>query len=316
MKPTNLQLIEQFLTYIIGVKRYSPLTARNYRHDLEVFLRWGEETSGGDFELLQVRGEDLRRWMMTLADSGTLKSVSINRTLSSIRSFYRYLRREGIIEHNPFVSVNSMRTSRRLPKYVVEEQMVRVVERVLSDVESEDFITARNALIVLMLYAAGLRLAELVAVDMEDFEANFSYLKIRGKGDKERVVPIVRRLGSALRQYKKYFLDEKICISQQNPLFLSKRGERISRSDVQRSVARLLRECGVEGKISPHVLRHTFATHLLNEGADLREIQELLGHSSLRATQVYTHSNIAQLSRIYSKAHPRAEQEVPDEVKK
>ncbi len=316
MKPTNLQLIEQFLTYIIGVKRYSPLTARNYRHDLEVFLRWGEETSGGDFELLQVRGEDLRRWMMTLADSGTLKSVSINRTLSSIRSFYRYLRREGIIEHNPFVSVNSMRTSRRLPKYVVEEQMARVVERVLSDIESEDFITARNALIVLMLYAAGLRLAELVAVDMEDFEANFSYLKIRGKGDKERVVPIVRRLGSALRQYKKYFLDEKICISQQNPLFLSKRGERISRSDVQRSVARLLRECGVEGKISPHVLRHTFATHLLNEGADLREIQELLGHSSLRATQVYTHSNIAQLSHIYSKAHPRAEQEVPDEVKK
>lgn len=316
MKPTNLQLIEQFLTYIIGVKRYSPLTARNYRHDLEVFLRWGEETSGGDFELLQVRGEDLRRWMMTLADSGTLKSVSINRTLSSIRSFYRYLRREGIIEHNPFVSVNSMRTSRRLPKYVVEEQMARIVGRVLSDVESEDFITARNALIVLMLYAAGLRLAELVAVDMEDFEANFSYLKIRGKGDKERVVPIVRRLGSALRQYKKYFLDEKICISQQNPLFLSKRGERISRSDVQRSVARLLRECGVEGKISPHVLRHTFATHLLNEGADLREIQELLGHSSLRATQVYTHSNIAQLSHIYSKAHPRAEQEVPDEVKK
>lgn len=316
MKPTNLQLIEQFLTYIIGVKRYSPLTARNYRHDLEVFLRWGEETSGGDFELLQVRGEDLRRWMMTLADSGTLKSVSINRTLSSIRSFYRYLRREGIIEHNPFVSVNSMRTSRRLPKYVVEEQMARVVERVLSDIESEDFITARNALIVLMLYAAGLRLAELVAVDMEDFEANFSYLKIRGKGDKERVVPIVRRLGSALRQYKKHFLDEKICISQQNPLFLSKRGERISRSDVQRSVARLLRECGVEGKISPHVLRHTFATHLLNEGADLREIQELLGHSSLRATQVYTHSNIAQLSHIYSKAHPRAEQEVPDEVKK
>ena len=204
-----------------------------------------------------------------------------------------------------------MRPSRRLPKYVAEEQMVHVVERVLQDAESEDYIEARNALVVLLFYASGLRLAELVGLNVGDFASDFSMLKVRGKGDKERVVPIVKRLREIIIRYISRFLADKIWNSPQKPLFLSKRGERISRSDVQRTVARLLRECGVEGKSSPHVLRHTFATHLLNEGADLREIQELLGHSSLRATQVYTHNNTAQLRRIYSAAHPRsAEEEV------
>jgi integrase/recombinase XerC len=130
-------------------------------------------------------------------------------------------------------------------------------------------------------------------------------LRVRGKGDKERVVPIVEALRGEIKAYIDKFLSPKICKKAENALFLSKRGVRISRIDVQRSVARLLRECGVQGKVSPHVLRHTFATHLLNDGADLREIQELLGHSSLRATQVYTHNNIAQLQRAYLGAHPR-----------
>ena len=307
MKTNNLQLVEQFLSYIASVKRYSPLTVSNYAHDLEEFLRWGEESSAEEFDLLELKGEDLRQWIMVLTDECKLKNSSINRRLSALRSLYRYLRHEGVIQNNPFAVVNSMRTSRRLPKYVAEEQMVRVVERTLSDLESDDYIEARNALIVLMLYTLGLRLAELVAIDWGDFEAGYTLLRVRGKGDKERVLPIVRRLSNAIKAHKERFFDQKIWKSQQKPLFLSKRDERISRSDVQRSVARLLRECQVEGKISPHVLRHTFATHLLNEGADLREIQELMGHSSLKATQVYTHSNISQLSRIYSEAHPRAD---------
>lgn len=313
MTLNNRELIDRFISYILSVKRYSPLTARNYRHDLEEFLSWGEESSGGDFEMLEVKSEDLRRWMMKLSDDGKMKSASINRTLSSLRSFYRYLRHEQIIMHNPFVGVSTMRTSRRLPKYVAEEPMARVVECVLQDVESEDYITSRNALIILMLYAAGLRLAELVGLDVGDFSSDFRMLKVRGKGDKERVVPVVSRLGDVLRQYNSRFLASKIWNSHEKPLFLSKRGERISRSDVQRSVARLLRECGVEGKTSPHVLRHTFATHLLNGGADLREIQELLGHSSLRATQVYTHNNIAQLRSVYHRAHPHSQGEAGQE---
>ena len=308
MKTNNLQLVEQFLCYVTSVKRYSPLTVESYRHDLEAFLRWGEESSGEEFDLLELKGEDLRQWIMVLTDENDLKNSSINRRLSAVRSLYRYLRHEGIIQSNPFAVVGSMRTARRLPKYVAEEQMTRVVERVLSDLDSDDYIEARNALIVLMLYSAGLRLAELVAINWNDFEAGYTLLKVRGKGDKERILPIVRRLRDGIKAYKDRFFEQKIWKSQQKPLFLSKRDERISRSDVQRSVARLLRECEVEGKISPHVLRHTFATHLLNEGADLREIQELMGHSSLKATQVYTHSNIAQLSRIYSEAHPRADE--------
>jgi integrase/recombinase XerC len=157
-----------------------------------------------------------------------------------------------------------------------------------------------------MLYACGLRLAEVVAIDRNHFSDGLDSLRVRGKGDKERIIPITRRLREEIRRFTDKFLSGNICKSQEKALFLSKQGERISRSDVQRSVARLLRECGVEGKCSPHVLRHTFATHLLNDGADLREIQELMGHSSLRATQVYTHSNIAQLRNIYDVAHPRS----------
>ena len=151
-----------------------------------------------------------------------------------------------------------------------------------------------------------LRLAELVAIDIDHFSDDYRSLRVKGKGDKERQLPIVERLRVEIIRYVERFSAEKICINQEKALFLSKQGGRILRGEVQRSVARLLRECGVQGKRSPHVLRHTFATHLLNDGADLREIQELLGHSSLRATQIYTHSNIAQLQRIYEVAHPRS----------
>ena len=306
---TNREIIDRFLDYLLSERRYSALTVRNYRHDVEQFLAWGESTTAeGDFELLEVRSADVREWIMHLADSGTMNSASINRAVASLRSMYKYLRRKGIIERDIFTAVTAMRTARRLPKFVAEDDLRVVVERVRGDLRSEDWVTCRNALIVLMLYACGLRLAELVAVDVQHFDDGYSALCVRGKGDKERRVPIVEALRREIIVYVERFSAEKICINPEKALFLSKRGGRISRSDVQRSVARLLRECGVQGKVSPHVMRHTFATHLLNEGADLREIQELLGHSSLRATQVYTHNNIAQLQQVYAVAHPRQTQ--------
>lgn len=306
---TNREIIDRFLDYLLSERRYSALTVRNYRHDVEQFLAWGESTtSEGDFELLEVRSADVREWIMHLADGGTMNSASINRAVASLRSMYKYLRRKGIIERDIFAAVTAMRTARRLPKFVAEDDLRVVVERVRGDLRIEDWITCRNALIVLMLYACGLRLAELVAVDVQHFDDGYSALRVRGKGDKERRVPIVEALRREIIVYVERFSAEKICINPEKALFLSKRGGRISRSDVQRSVARLLRECGVQGKVSPHVMRHTFATHLLNDGADLREIQELLGHSSLRATQVYTHNNIAQLQQVYAVAHPRQTQ--------
>lgn len=310
---TNRQIIDRFIDHISAERRYSPLTVRNYRRDVGEFLAWGEAASG-DFSLLEVRAEDLRAWIMHLSDARSprrssrprLSNASINRTVASVRSMYNFLRREGLIERDLFAAIQSLRIGSRLPKFVPEGDMVRVVERIECDLRSEEWIKRRNALIVLMLYACGLRLAELVGVRIQDFEEDYATLRIRGKGDKERLLPIVERLRREIKRYvEEQFLSQNICILSQNTLFLSKRGTPISRSDVQRSVARLLRECGVEGKVSPHVLRHTFATHLLGEGADLRVIQELLGHSSLRATQVYTHNNIAQLQRAYLGAHPR-----------
>ncbi len=303
---TNHEVLERFIDYLQTERRYSALTVRNYRHDVEQFIAWGESaTSEGDFDLLEVRGADVREWMMFLSDKGTLGEASINRAVASIRSMYKYLRRTGVIERDIFAAVSTLRTAQRLPKYVEEGRMVEVVERLRADLRSDDWVFCRNALIILMLYACGLRLAELIAIDLQHFEDDYLSLRVRGKGDKERMVPIVEALRREIKLYVERFSDPKICINRENALFLSKRGGRISRSDVQRSVARLLRECGVQGKVSPHVLRHTFATHLLNEGADLREIQELMGHSSLRATQVYTHNNIAQLQRAYLGAHPR-----------
>ena len=303
----NHSLIDRFITYITAERRYSPLTARNYLYDLTTFEEWGRRACGKDFSLREVTAADVGTWVMHLSDSGRLKSSSINRAVATLRSFYRYLRRKDIIHHDIFASVqSSLPTSRRLPTFVPEGNMVNVVNVVLQRLDDGTWIEKRDALIVLILYTCGLRLAELCGVNLSDFENDYTSLRVRGKGDKVRIVPLVERVSREVKRYLMQNFDENICVSGENALFLSKRGGRISRSDIQRSVARLLRECGVQGKCSPHVLRHTFATHLLNDGADLREIQELMGHSSLSATQVYTHNNIAQLQRIYAMAHPRS----------
>lgn len=309
---TNQDVITLFVDYLQSERRYSPLTVRNYRHDAESFLQWGLSTShAGDFSLLDVRSEDLREWIIFHSDERDQRghrirsAASVNRAVASLRTMYKFLRVKGYIDRDLFASVRLPRTSRRLPAYVPESRMSDVVGRVFEDLESADEHVARNALLVLVTYSCGLRLAEVIGIDVEDFEDDFRSLRVLGKGDKERIVPIHSRVGVEIKRYVDRFLQDKICKKAKNALFLSKRGERISRSDVQRSVARLLRESGVQGKTSPHVLRHTFATHLLNGGADMREIQELMGHTSLRATQVYTHNDIARLQRAYIDAHPR-----------
>ena len=313
----NGEVIALFCNYITAEKRFSPLTVRNYMRDVEEFVAWGVESGGEEFSLVTVRSEDIRAYIMHLSDEKRLKggkpttkprlsAASINRAVSSLRSLYKYLRREGVAQKDIFASVSALRTKQRLPKYVSEEGMVRVVEYVLQSLESEEYIVRRDAMMVLMFYTCGLRLAELIAIDSDHFGDDYRTLRVRGKGDKERQIPIVERLRKEIKRHIEQNFAQNICRNQEKALFLSKQGERISRIEVQRSVARLLQECGVQGKRSPHVLRHTFATHLLNEGADLREIQELMGHSSLSATQVYTHSNISQLQRIYDVAHPRS----------
>jgi integrase/recombinase XerC len=304
---SNAEIMERFLSHITSERRYSLLTVRNYRHDIEEFVRWGEGNSAdGEFSLLKAQAEDMREWIMYLSDERRMKASSVNRSVASLRSLYRYLRRMEIVDRDIFALIPSLRTPYRLPKFVPEGDMIGVVDHILNLLHEGEWRQRRDAMMVLLLYSCGIRLAELAGINDEDFENNFTTLRVRGKGDKERLVPLTNRVQREVEHFVNQKFPPDICKNQEKALFLSKQAERISRSDVQRSVARLLRECGVEGKCSPHVLRHTFATHLLNDGADMREIQELMGHASLSSTQVYTHNNIAQLQRAYFAAHPRS----------
>ena len=295
-------MLQDFIRYLEAERRYSPLTVRNYRHDVEQFLAW-LGVDDAHFDPQRITAEDIREWILHRTEQGHLSAASMNREVSSLRALFRWLHRTGVIVRDVAQSIPSLRTSRRLPAFVPESRMSGIV----SDCEcsSEDFTTERNSLIVLMLYACGLRLAELVAIDRSDFSEDLTALRIRGKGDKERLVPILEFVREKILHYTGLIERQNICNSSEKALFLTHKGKRISRSAVYRAVQEELGRGGVQGKKSPHVLRHTFATHLLNGGADMREIQELLGHASLQATQVYTHNCIAKLREVYAKAHPR-----------
>lgn len=298
-------MLEQFFTYIASERRYSPHTTANYRRDINGLLAFLNVVPD-EFDPLLVTSDDLRAWIISMSDKG-LSASTVNRRISSVRSLFRWLRKKGLASHDPFLKVNFLRTPAPLPVYIPESKMSRIAESLLDDAFTADnFPEQRNALIILMFYCCGIRLAELVAVNKDDFSDGFSQLKVTGKGDKQRIVPIVAPLRGKIASHIKLAEDENICKSGEKALFLTEKGKRISREEVYRIVHTRLAAMGVQGKRSPHVLRHTFATHLLNAGADMREIQELLGHSSLKATQVYTHNSIAKLKEVYNCAHPRA----------
>ena len=203
------------------------------------------------------------------------------------------------------IPLRKSRRSRRLPCSRRLYRMAALVGELSAEMEeATDFRSMRDALVVLFLYATGIRLAELIAIDRTDFGPEFRELHVTGKGDRERMVPVVPELRRRF-EYMAAIKRDDICKSGEKALFLTEQGRRISRTEVYRIVRGELTALGVQGKRSPHVLRHTFATHLMNGGADLREIQELLGHGSLNATQVYTHNSIAQLKEVYAGAHPR-----------
>lgn len=295
-------MLDEFIRYLETERRYSPLTVRNYRRDVTAFLEW-LGVDDAHFDPRRITAEDIREWIVYRSDQGHLGAASVNREVSSLRSLFRWLQRTGAVERNVAQFVSSLRTPHRLPAFVPESRMSGIVSE--CEYDSEDFSTERDSLIVLMFYTCGLRLAELLAVNRDDFSDDFTTLRVRGKGDKERMVPVLEFLREKILHYLDLIERQNICKSSEKALFLTHKGKRISRTTVYRIVCEALGRGGVQGKKSPHVLRHTFATHLLNGGADMREIQELLGHTSLQATQVYTHNSIARLREVYAKAHPR-----------
>lgn len=295
-------MLTEFIRYLTAERRYSPLTVRNYRHDIEHFMAW-LGCDEAQFDPRSVTTDHIREWIIYRTEKGKLGAASMNREVASLRALFRWLHRTGAVEKDIFRLISALKTSRRLPVFVPESRMTTIVSE--CEYDSEDFATERNSLMILMFYACGLRLAELVGIDRDDLSADYTTLRIRGKGDKQRMVPILEFVREKILHYLTLIERQNICISTEKALFLTHKGKRISRSAVYRTVQEELARAGVQGKKSPHVLRHTFATHLLNGGADMREIQELLGHASLQATQVYTHNSIARLREIYAKAHPR-----------
>lgn len=295
-------LLNEFIRYLEAERRYSPLTIRNYRHDVAQLLAWLDIDDTAE-SLRRVSTDDIREWILHRTEEAHLGAASMNREVSSLRSFFRWLLSRGIVERNVVQPVAALRTSRRLPVFIPESRMGGIVRD--CEFDTDRFLGERNSLILLMLYGCGLRLAELMGINRDDFSDNYTTLRVRGKGDKERQVPILEFLRKKILYYLDLIERQNICKSSEKALFLTQKGKRISRITVYRIVKEELGRGGVQGKKSPHVLRHTFATHLLNGGADMREIQELLGHASLQATQVYTHNSIARLREAYAKAHPR-----------
>lgn len=295
--------IVEFIGYLRAEKRYSEHTVSAYERDIGRFVAY--VAGGGEgFDPSLVATTDVREWIVSLSEQDKLGPASINRMCSSVRAYYRWLRMKGYVETDPMQRVGNLKTPSRLPTYIPESK-IDVIEPDAAEADENDYAVSRDRLMVLLFYSAGLRLAELAGVRLADFTDDFRQLRVMGKGGKERVVPIVEHTRRKIKEFIDRFNDDKICFAPEKKLFLSSGGIPVSRSTIYNAVRRILGQGGVQGKRSPHVLRHTFATHLLNDGADIRDIQELLGHGSLTATQVYTHNSITRLKEVYKSSHPR-----------
>ena len=300
-------MIEAFVTHIQTEKRYSALTVRNYRHDIESFTAWcasNADIPHEDFNPTKVTAEDIREWIVYRMEHDKISAASMNRELSSLRSFYRYLRRQGAMTQDIFSRITTLRTPRKLPSFVPETRMKSLLDNIREESHTGDFIEQRNALIIALFYSCGLRLAELQGTHFGDFSADMTTLHVRGKGDKHRIVPVLPEMAERVEAYKMMLEELGFATSADASLIVSDKGKPLSRTAIQTVVKSKLGKAGVQGKKSPHILRHTFATHLMNKEADMRDIQELMGHSSLKTTQCYTHNSIAQLQEIYKRAHP------------
>ncbi len=283
---------EKFIHYLNIEQGVSPHTLRAYREDLKEFA------SFIDKDLKGIDNLDIRSFLASLHNR-KLKKSSISRKLATIRSFFKYLHREGYVKKNPAKLVSSPKVPRNLPKFLDIDETFSLMNTPRGDT----FKATRDKAILELLYSSGLRVSELTSLDVVDLDNKESVVRVKGKGRKERIVPIGSKAMEALQNY----LPERVSLKKKSPaLFLNTRGGRLTQRSVSRILVQYSRMIHLEGDLSPHTLRHTFATHLLHEGADLRSIQELLGHSSLSTTQKYTHVDIGHLTEVYDKAHPLA----------
>lgn len=286
------EYIDRFIKYLEVEKGVSLHTLRAYRKDLEVFSDFVNSSPEG------IEPVDIRGFIADQIKSG-LSKTSAGRRLAAVRSFFRFLHREGYIKSNPAKVVSTPKRPKVLPKFLSIDDVFNLLERP----EGIGFVVARDRAILELLYSSGIRVSELIGLDMGDIELSEGLVKVRGKGRKERIVPIGVKAIEAIRTY---LVERMLLKRREKALFLNRRGSRLTERSIRRIVVKYARMVLIDGRIGPHTLRHTFATHLLQAGADLRSIQELLGHSSLSTTQKYTHLDITHLMEVYDRSHPLA----------
>jgi integrase/recombinase XerC len=291
---------ESFLSYLQFEKRYSEHTVRSYTNDLEQFFKFIKSHTGTDSPE-GIVSSDIRSWMISLVDNG-YSTVSVHRKMSTLRSFYRFLRREGAVNSDPVERVILPKMKKRLPQFVEEKAMDNLLERYLF---GDDFEGVRNKTIIELLYMTGMRRAELIGLRDIDVDLKGMLVRVIGKRNKERIIPLTGVFCDNLQIYIE-LRNSHVSRSDNTCFFVTSRGNKMYDKLVYNIVNRYLELVTTVEKKSPHVLRHTFATHMLNNGADLNSIKEILGHANLSATQVYTHNTFEKLKEVYKLAHPRA----------
>jgi tyrosine recombinase XerC len=291
-----LRQIDKFINYLKVEKNASAHTITNYKIDLDSFSTFLEEKGIKD-----ISGVDhlaLRMFLARMREKNYAKKT-MARKLASLRSLFRFLYREGYIKSNPATTISSPRLDKKLPKFLDVAKAGMLMEKP----DKGTMAGSRDSAILETLYSTGMRVSELVGLDFSDIDLISGVVKVLGKGSKERVVPIGDKALEAIRRYNEKKSGK---LKTKEALFLNNRGGRLTDRSVRRMLDKYIKACAIEEKISPHSLRHSFATHLLEKGADLRSVQELLGHANLSTTQIYTHVTMDRLKSVYDKAHPRA----------
>ncbi len=342
----SLPLIDSFAGYLTDERHFSQYTARCYGADLRQYVEFLADESGIEIKPeIEKQAYDVRaaaanpnnagasgvvatitpntitrlmceatpdtiRAFLTHLGTKEYSAATMARKIATLRSFYKWMNRRGIIPSNPMTAIRTPRQGKRLPKAITVDQ----VERLLATPSDRDVLGLRDRAMLETLYSTGLRVSELVGLNLEDLDLAGEALKVRGKGRKERIVPLGMHAMAAIKRYMDMVLSDSryaMWWKQENgrlkPLFINKHGQRLSSRSVRRKLDKYLQSAGLDTSISPHTLRHSFATHLLENGADLRSVQELLGHQSLSTTQIYTHLTAQRLTDAYREAHPRAE---------
>jgi tyrosine recombinase XerC len=314
MTSSMQEIFNKYIQHLEAEQNVSPYTIRNYTTDL-----CGSERVKGLFTFLKEKGVDspdkvdrtvLRDYLGYLVGQGIVKA-SIARKLSAIRSFYRYLVREGILAASPIEKTSSPKLDKRLPEFLTLDE----VERLLNAPDLSTPHGQRDRALLELLYASGLRVSEVVKLDLGEVDLDTNEIRVWGKGSKERVVLMGKPASEAVSNYLEQGRPKLLGEKKTNALFINRYGQRIPERRVQKMLEGYAKKAGIEKRVHPHILRHTFATHLLDGGADLRVVQELLGHAQLSSTQIYTHVTKSQARKVYLSAHPMAK-EKKDEPKK